>query len=80
MQEDAPHPLLPIHMKKSDTSLRFFTTIATLGTPQDVTLQEIRIENFFAADERTAGIIRGWADGGRPSNRVPSPTGQGNRM
>jgi hypothetical protein len=24
--------------------LHFFTTIATLGTPQDITVQEIRIE------------------------------------
>ena len=60
-QEEPPAPILAIHFRKGETSLRLFTTIATLGTPQDVTLQEIRIENFFAADEETAGIIRGWA-------------------
>ncbi len=26
----------------------------TLGTPQDVTLQELRIETFFPADDRSA--------------------------
>jgi len=61
--EEAPVPVLAIHFRKGETSLRLFTTIATLGTPQDVTLQEIRIENFFAADDETARIIRGWAGG-----------------
>jgi hypothetical protein len=43
--------LLPIHIKKEDLELRLFSTIMTLGTPQDVTLQELRIETFFPADE-----------------------------
>jgi hypothetical protein len=34
-------------------NLRFFLTIATLGTPYDITLQEIRIEYLFPADEVT---------------------------
>jgi len=48
--------LLPIHIKKGDLELRLFSTVMTLGTPQDVTLQELRIETFFPADaasERT---------------------------
>lgn len=61
--EEPPVPVLAIHFRKGETSLRLFTTIATLGTPQDVTLQEIRIENFFAADDETARIIRGWVGG-----------------
>src|SRR5262249_5202257 len=37
-----PHgPVLAIHFRKDETSLRLFTTIATLGTAHDVTLQEI---------------------------------------
>ena len=43
--------LLPIHIKKGDLELRLFSTIMTLGTPQDVTLQELHIETFFPADE-----------------------------
>lgn len=43
--------LLPIHIRKGDMDLRLFSTIMTLGTPQDVTLQELRIETFFPADE-----------------------------
>jgi transcriptional regulator with XRE-family HTH domain len=43
--------LVPIHVKKGDVELRLFCTFMTLGTPQDVTLQELRIETFFPADE-----------------------------
>src|SRR5918999_2372841 len=42
--------LLPIHIRRDDLELRLFSTIMTLGTPQDVTLQELRIETFFPAD------------------------------
>ena len=43
--------LLPIHLRRDDLELRLFSTIMTLGTPQDVTLQELRIETLFPADE-----------------------------
>src|ERR1035438_309709 len=42
--------LLPIHIRMGDLDLRLFSTIMTLCTPQDVTLQELRIETFFPAD------------------------------
>jgi transcriptional regulator with XRE-family HTH domain len=45
--------LLPIHIRKDDIELRLFSTIMTLGTPQDVTLQELRLETFFLADEES---------------------------
>ena len=37
-------PVLPMRFSKGRTSLELFTTIATLGTPQDVTLQEPRTD------------------------------------
>ncbi len=54
-------PVLPMHFRKNGTELRLFTTIATLGTPQDITLQELRIESFFPMDAATAKRLRGWA-------------------
>lgn len=54
--------VLTLHFRKGETSLRLFTTIATLGTAHDVTLQEIRIECFFPADDETAGLLRGGLD------------------
>ena len=65
--EETRAPVLMIHFKRKETSLRLFTTIATLGTPHDVTLQEIRVECFFPMDDPTAQIFRGWGRGARES-------------
>ena len=51
--------LLPIHIRRDDVELRLFSTLMTLGTPRDVTLQELRIETFFPAD---AASERVWAE------------------
>jgi transcriptional regulator with XRE-family HTH domain len=56
--EDARAPVLAIEFRKGETALSLFTTIATLGTAHDVTLQEIRIECFFPADDATAAWFR----------------------
>jgi transcriptional regulator with XRE-family HTH domain len=61
--EPTSGPVLPMRFKKGEISLGLFTTIATLGTPQDVTLQELRIECFFPMDEPTAEVLRSWAAG-----------------
>ena len=42
--------LLPIHLRMGDLDLRLFSTIMTLCRPQDITLQELRIETWFPAD------------------------------
>jgi hypothetical protein len=67
--EEPPPPVLAIHFRKGQTSLRLFTTIATLGTPQDVTVQELRIECFFPADAATSQVFKDWAAG--PPATVP---------
>ncbi len=51
-------PFLTLSLKKDDLSLQFFTMVSTFGTPLDVTLQEIRIETFFPADEVTEGFVQ----------------------
>jgi hypothetical protein len=53
--------VLPLQFEKGSTKLRLFTTIATLGTPQDITLQELRIESFFPMDEATRQVFRNWS-------------------
>jgi transcriptional regulator with XRE-family HTH domain len=62
-------PVLPMHFRKGKTALSLFTTIATLGTPQDVTVQELRVESFFPLDEETAKVLRGWATKGNTRAR-----------
>lgn len=59
--ESLTGPVLQMHFRKGETSLRLFTVITTLGTPQDITLQELRVESFFPSDKETADILRGWA-------------------
>ena len=54
--------LLPVHIRKEQLDVRIFSTIMTLGTPRDVTLQELRIETFFPADRDSERQIRGAAD------------------
>ncbi|MBN9487967.1 MAG: helix-turn-helix domain-containing protein [Alphaproteobacteria bacterium] len=59
--EDRPSPVLTVDYLVGGKSLSVFTTIATLGTPQDVTLQEVRIESFFPADERSDALFKSLA-------------------
>ena len=51
-------PLLTLRFVKDGLSLSFFSTLTTLGTPQDITLQELRIESLFPADEVTQASLR----------------------
>jgi hypothetical protein len=51
-------PLLTLDLLKDGLNLRLFSTITTLGTPQDITLQELRLESWFPADEATETYFR----------------------
>jgi transcriptional regulator with XRE-family HTH domain len=50
--------LLPIELMVNGIELRMFSTIMTLGTPRDVTLQELRVETFFPADTSSEAAWR----------------------
>jgi len=51
-------PLLTCTFKRGDLELRLFSTFTTFGTPWDVTVDELRIECMFPADEKTAELCR----------------------
>lgn len=55
-------PIMPIEFKCGGFLARYFSAVTVLGTPQDVTLQEIRIECFFPADDATAEFAKTLAD------------------
>jgi len=55
-QADAP--VLTVTFEKDGQRSSWLSTIATIGTAQDVTLQEFRIESFFPADEETEAFAR----------------------
>ena len=59
--EERPSPVVTIDYLVGGKALSVFTTIATLGTPQDVTLQEVRVECFFPADDRSDALFRSLA-------------------
>jgi hypothetical protein len=54
----AAAPVLSMRLERGDLSLAFFSTITTLATPQDVTLQQLRIECFHPADAVTEETAR----------------------
>jgi hypothetical protein len=41
-----------------DGALRLVTTITTFGTPEDVTVQELRIDLSFPADDDSEAYLR----------------------
>jgi transcriptional regulator with XRE-family HTH domain len=51
-------PLIPVAFSKGGRNVTFFSAITTLGTPQDVTLQELRVECFFPMDDETDRHMR----------------------
>jgi hypothetical protein len=51
-------PVLPVRMAANGVSIALFTVIATFGTAQDVTADELRIESLFPADEATGQLFR----------------------
>ncbi|MDQ2670758.1 MAG: helix-turn-helix transcriptional regulator [Gemmatimonadota bacterium] len=53
-----PEPLLTTVFRRDDVELRLFSTFTTFGTPRDVTLDELRIECSFPADDATAEACR----------------------
>ena len=54
-------PTIDLVLKKDRLEYRFFTTVTTFGTPQDVTLQELRIESYFPSDDATRGLCDSWS-------------------
>ena len=49
--DEAPDLVLPVHLRKGDFEVRTFSTLTTIGSPLDITVQELMIEMLFPADE-----------------------------
>jgi hypothetical protein len=50
----ASEPVLTVRMKRDALELAFLTTMTSFNAPQNVTLEELRIESYFPLDEATA--------------------------
>ena len=46
--------VVPLRLRHDGRELAFFSTVATFGTPLDITVAELAIESFFPADRETA--------------------------
>jgi len=57
-EDSALVPVLPLEIEKDGARISLFTVIATFGTAQDVTADELRIESLFPADEATENLFR----------------------
>lgn len=62
-EDKALVPVMPLVLDSGGLRLSLFTVIATFGTAQDVTADEMRIETFFPADDATEAFFRSMAEG-----------------
>jgi hypothetical protein len=53
-ESDAPGPLCDVRLRKGEVSIGLIGAVLTLRTPQDVALQELRVEMFVPADAESA--------------------------
>src|ERR1700722_7301265 len=59
---EAPHDLiLPMELNLEGKIARMFSTVTTVATPHDVTLQELHVEVFYPADEETESVLETYA-------------------
>ncbi len=54
---EIPEVVSAMHMKRDAIEISMFSAITTLGTPIDITAQDLRIETFFPADDRSRKLI-----------------------
>jgi transcriptional regulator with XRE-family HTH domain len=47
-----------LRLRGDDGELSFFSTVTTFGTPLDVTVDELSVESFYPADDKTADYLR----------------------
>ena len=48
---------MPLRIRTPMGTLSFISTITVFGTPVDVTLSELALEQFFPADAETARVV-----------------------
>ena len=51
-------PVAIVHLNNGTDDIRLFTMLTTIGTPLDVTAQDLTLESFFPADEATDAWYR----------------------
>ena len=65
-------PMIPISFVKDGLKLRFFSMVATVGTPATVAAQELRVECLFPADEETERQHLAFINPARSNDGLPT--------
>lgn len=47
-----------LHLRRGADELRLFALLTTIGTPLDITAEDLTLESFFPADEPTERWFR----------------------
>jgi len=58
-----PPVVVPVELELGGGPVRLFTTIASIGTPADVTVDELRLETLWPVDAASGLALRALADG-----------------
>jgi transcriptional regulator with XRE-family HTH domain len=70
---EAPHNLiLPMEMKLEGKIARMFSTVTTVATPHDVTLQDLHVEVFYPADDETESLLKSYEEQFQTKPKVSS--------
>jgi transcriptional regulator with XRE-family HTH domain len=54
-----PAPVIDVRLDVDGVEMAFFSVVSTIGSPVDVTAQEVKVESFFPSDPQTS---RRWRD------------------
>jgi transcriptional regulator with XRE-family HTH domain len=57
----AAAPFVTVHLRSPALEVRLFTMLTSIGTPLDVTAEELHVESYFPADDATEAVLRGLA-------------------
>ncbi len=57
-RDRAPSVVVPLRLRTGDRVQSWFSTNTTIGTPVDITLDELHVELFHPADGATARLVR----------------------
>jgi hypothetical protein len=66
--ESAHDLILPMELNLDGQIARMFSTVTTVATPHDVTLQELHVEVFYPADAETESVLRTYEE--RPKREI----------
>ena len=58
-RSETPTVVVPLLLRAGDLTMSWFSTNTTIGTPVDITLDELHVELFHPAVEATAALVGG---------------------